>query len=150
MIINSILSTDMANHKLDYEKLKILLNKDKESNNLFDNNENKMLICSQLIHISDISNPLKKFSIYKKWVDNFFEESFKQGDKEKECNLPISMLCDRTTTNIPDSQVFFINFFLKDHLELFVILNPKFNQLLEEVLKNIDKWKLIKKQNILY
>ena len=33
-----------------------------------------------------------------------------QGDKERELDLPISPLCDRNSTNIPESQVGFITY----------------------------------------
>ena len=33
---------------------------------------------------------------------------------EKELGLPVSMLCDRQTTKIPEAQIFFYDFFLKD------------------------------------
>lgn len=38
------------------------------------------------------------------------EEFFRQGDKEKELGLPVGGLHDRDTTNIPKSQMGFIDF----------------------------------------
>ena len=38
------------------------------------------------------------------------EESFKQGDKERELGLDLSPLCDRNTVNVAKCQVHFFNF----------------------------------------
>lgn len=38
------------------------------------------------------------------------EEFFQQGDLERERNLTISFLCDRTTTHIPKAQSGFFEF----------------------------------------
>lgn len=154
MIITNILSTDVTSHKNEYEKLKKALEKAKlEAENqtpegihskLLEDQNNKLLVANQLVHIADISNPTKKFSIYKKWVDRVFLEFFAQGDKEKELGLPVTMLCDRETTNIPSSQIFFINFFIKDHILIFSETNPKFKEIFEEVKRNLKIWESLK------
>ncbi|XP_055847989.1 dual specificity calcium/calmodulin-dependent 3',5'-cyclic nucleotide phosphodiesterase 1B-like [Episyrphus balteatus] len=41
------------------------------------------------------------------------EEFFKQGDRERELNIPISPLCDRYDTLIPESQINFIDFIVE-------------------------------------
>jgi len=38
------------------------------------------------------------------------EESFKQGDKERELGLDLSPLCDRNTVNVAKCQVGFISY----------------------------------------
>jgi len=62
-----------------------------------------------LIHASDISNPTKPMNVYNVWIDKIMEEFWAQGDREKKLSLPISFLCDRTTTNIPKAQIGFID-----------------------------------------
>lgn len=62
------------------------------------------------IHTCDVSQQARDFPIVKEWTYLLFEEFFQQGDLEKEQNLPISMLCDRTSTNVASSQSGFINF----------------------------------------
>ncbi len=151
IIISNILSTDMTNHKPDLDKLKYLISslqsKTKDTNELqeliLSDSSNKLLISSELVHFSDISNPTKKFNIYNKWVDMLFDEFFFQGDKEKKEDLPVSFLCDRENTNIPKSQVFFIDFFLDDLVQVFVDITPKFKPLQDELQRNKKKWKLL-------
>ena len=48
--------------------------------------------------------------IYDEWVDLVFIEFFNQGDVEKKYNLPVTILCDRDTTDTVNSQIGFINF----------------------------------------
>lgn len=43
--------------------------------------------------------------MHKKWTDRVMEEFFEQGDAEKDLGLPLSPLCDRNATVIPESQV---------------------------------------------
>ena len=95
---------------------------------------------TQLIHLADISNGSKPMDIYNKWVDKLFVEFFAQGDKEKEMGLPVSMLCDREKTTIPDTQVFFIGFFTMDLIKTISIAYPKFDILIQVVESNKKKW----------
>ena len=62
-----------------------------------------------LIHCCDLSNPTKPLPLYTEWVDRLMEESFNQGDKERQQGLEISPLCDRNTVNVAKCQVGFIS-----------------------------------------
>ena len=61
-----------------------------------------------IIHACDISNPTKPYEIYIIWANNVMNEFYLQGDKEKELGIPVSFLCDRNTTSIPQGQIGFI------------------------------------------
>ena len=115
-MIANIIATDMLLHKAEVKKFTDILNSPD-----FDpkKQETKEYIMTHLLHFSDISNPTKNFPVYNIWVKKIFIEFFNQvfscliqGDKEKELGLPVSMMCDRNTTQIQGSQIFFINFFL--------------------------------------
>merc|ERR1719362_2518755 len=62
------------------------------------------------LHVCDVSNPLKPFSICHKWAHRVLDEFFRQGDEEKSRGLPVGMLNDRYKVNRPGSQHGFINF----------------------------------------
>lgn len=79
----------------------------------------KQLVSSVLLHACDISTSLRDFPTSTHWADLLFEEFFNQGDMEKAQNLEISMMCDRTMTNIAGGQAGFIQF----------VVMPIFNQL---------------------
>lgn len=155
LIITNIFSTDISNHKQDFDKLAVSILKAKQlvvdltspssiKSKLLEDKSSKLLVMNELVHIADISNPTKKFKVYKRWVEGVFEEFFSQGDRERELGLPVSMLCDRDTTNIPNSQIFFINFFVKDLLICFQEICPRFKELLDEAEENIKYWEKLK------
>ena len=61
-----------------------------------------------IIHACDISNPTKPYEIYNIWANKVMNEFYLQGDKEKNLGIPVSFLCDRNTTSIPQGQIGFI------------------------------------------
>ena len=58
-----------------------------------------------LLHAVDVSHPTKRWELHQEWTARCMEEFFKQGDKERELGLDISPLCDRDTTQVPQSQI---------------------------------------------
>ena len=62
------------------------------------------------LHMADISPPSREFEIANEWTYLLFQEFFKQGDLEKEQNLPVTFLCNRNTTSVSGSQPGFIGF----------------------------------------
>jgi hypothetical protein len=137
LFINNIIATDMMNHALDLKKLKEMV-----AQPTFEKTktENKEFIMSQVTHFCDISNGTKPMGIYENWVSRLFKEFFVQGDKEKEMGLPVSMLCDREKTAVPESQVFFINFFTKDLLSTLQVAYPKMECLQQTLESNRKEW----------
>lgn len=65
---------------------------------------------------------------------------------EKEMGLPVSILCDRQTTKIPEAQIFFYNFFLNDIISTFMIRFPKLDSMKKNALKNVEEWEELKNQ----
>ena len=104
------------------------------------NNDNQQLILDTCIHLSDISNPAKISNVYDKWVDLVFEEFFNQGDREKESNVPISLLCDRSTTNICKAQIGFINFIAKPYFECFYSIVPEIKFYLDNINSSLKRY----------
>ena len=60
---------------------------------------------SLILHLADISHPGKKWAEHLEWSDRLCQEFFCQGDRERSLGLPLSPLCDRDHTNLPDSQI---------------------------------------------
>lgn len=58
-----------------------------------------MLVVGFVIHCADISNVTKPYEISKKWADLVFEEFLRQGDMERERDMPISPYMDRNNTD---------------------------------------------------
>lgn len=139
--ISYIIATDMANHNGDLKKLHELIGNENFSPVKKDNKE---FILSQLIHYADISNGSKPFKIYERWVNLLFEEFFHQGDKEKEMKLPVSMLCDRETVSIPDTQIFFIDNIALRLVKSLYLIFPKMQIFINSYESNREVWKVSK------
>ena len=104
IIIELILSTDMAKH---FDFLAGGKNKKLIQDKLLNFNE-RLEIYKLSIKSADISHTGKSLDIHKKWCKLLIEEFFSQGDKEKELGLPVSMYCDRKTTDVHKSQSGFL------------------------------------------
>ena len=65
----------------------------------------KSKILNLVLHCCDISHPSKDWDLHSHWTKLLLDEFFLQGDKEKQLGLPVSPLCDRATTLVPQSQI---------------------------------------------
>lgn len=105
--------------------------------------QSKQLVSSVILHSCDISTSLRYFDLSVHWADLLFEEFFNQGDMEKAQGLEISMMCDRTTTNIAGGQAGFIQFVV---LPIFFQLSeicPEIEDLqIAQGNQNIETWKV--------
>ena len=113
-MIQCVLSTDMINHAKIFSFIKLINEKEIDLENIFDNlnevskNERQQNFMDLIIHACDISNPTKPYEIYNIWANKVMNEFYLQGDKEKALAIPVSFLCDRNTTSIPQGQIGFI------------------------------------------
>lgn len=57
------------------------------------------------LKLSDLGHLAAPLAVHLRWVRGLEEEFFRQGDKEKACNLPVSPLFDRTKPGVTKSQV---------------------------------------------
>merc|ERR1719242_1342840 len=112
IFISSILATDMTGHSDQLKTLGEMHAKDKISAPA-----DQIKLLGHILHSADISNVSKPFEYANTWVKLVMDEFFKQGDKEKDLNLPVSPLCDRAKTDIDASEVGFIKFVVKPWFE---------------------------------
>ena len=150
-MIECVMSTDMGNHnkvistlKSKLETFDIKNGKNVErmvfTDNLEKTFENQQTVLNMIIHCADISNPAKPSQIQKTWVDLIFMEFFKQGDLEKSKGLPVSILCDRTTTNIDKSQIGFMNFVVIPTFDCLINVIPEISHFMETMKSNLRKY----------
>lgn len=101
--------------------------------------EYRHFILQIALKCADISNPCRPWDVSKKWSHKVCEEFFRQGDYERQLNLPVTSLCDRFSTSVPKIQVGFIKFvvtplfdewhrFLKTDLSHRMMKYLKYNQ----------------------
>eukprot|EP00927_Polykrikos_kofoidii_P054786 TRINITY_DN49157_c0_g1_i1.p1 TRINITY_DN49157_c0_g1~~TRINITY_DN49157_c0_g1_i1.p1 ORF type:complete len:870 (+),score=105.28 TRINITY_DN49157_c0_g1_i1:46-2610(+) len=92
------------------------------------------------LHLADVSNPLKPFSICEAWAWRVLDEFFAQGDEEKRLGIPVGMLNDRDTTNRPGSQHGFIVFLVAPLAFATVNLFPCLHPLTTQMANNLRFW----------
>ena len=94
-----------------------------------------------MLHLADISNPAKTHDVSVKWAECAYEEFFLQGDKEAAEDMPISPLCDRSTTHMPEAQVGFMRFVVKPAFELLARCVPTVGDVVVRQLEeNLKYW----------
>lgn len=114
--IEMILATDMSKHFDILETFKTKYSPVAEISRA----EVRFDLFKVIIKASDIGHAGKNIDLHKKWCEQVIEEFYTQGDQEKKLGLPVSMYCDRDTTNIGKSQSGFIKNIV---LPLFISLN---------------------------
>ena len=147
-MISEILATDMANHGkvLALINSKISTNENNEyklnllSGNDQTRNEEQQSLLDYMIHLADLAHNTKLFDISKKWVELLSEEFWRQGDLEKELNLPVSFLCDREDVNVPKSQKGFISGYIVPTFECLVKIFPTLRYTLDNANHNLKEW----------
>jgi len=105
IVVECVLSTDMALH---FQQITTLKNSAIDLSLI-----ERQDILNMILHCADISGPSKPWEMHERWTLALMQEFFAQGDQEKLLGLPVSPLCDRETTNIPESQVGFISYITK-------------------------------------
>ena len=98
VIIKMILATDMARH---FE----LLGGFKAAHPIVTTAnitkiDERISVSEICIKAADIGHAAKKIDLHERWTLLVCEEFFQQGDMEKKLGLPVSMFCDRATTDI--------------------------------------------------
>lgn len=156
-MIETILATDMAHHGKDLNSLKSKIDTFdiREGKNvkrmIFEENvaktyENQQAVLQMCIHCADLSNPAKIEPINTIWIDLVFKEFFNQGDEERKLGLPISLLCDRNTTNIPKSQIGFINFAVKPSYDAIMQFIPEIQPYMDNIKSNLKRFENMVKE----
>jgi len=95
VIIESVLNTDISKHFSLLTELKTKLG----NNFPTDSIEDRILIVSVSLRVAGSFKVVRDRSTFFKWMENMFEEFFKQGDMEKALELPISKFMDQKNTN---------------------------------------------------
>ena len=148
-IISEILATDMALHGkvISLIKSKMIFNEEDKAYrlNLLSGDERtrsdeQQSLLDFMIHLADLGHNTRLFSISLKWVELLSEEFWRQGDLEKEHNLPISFLCDRENINVPQSQKGFLSGFILSTYECLGNIFPSLKYTYDNANNNLKEW----------
>ena len=146
IIIVLILETDMSKH---FEILGKFRTRVQTLSNLdIENFDDKLQILGMAIKCADIGHSSKELELHKKWTNLVCEEFFSQGDLEKSRGQPVSMYCDRETTDIPKSQAGFLKNICIPLLEVFTLFlhSEDIDKILVQVKSNSDFWSNFRKR----
>lgn len=139
LIINLILSTDMAKHFDILKEFNSIFDEGKFS---MDNQSDRLLLLKLLLKSSDISNVARPFELADKWCDVLCEEFFRQGDLEKAHGMEFtSPNNDREHLDKPKSQIGFYQFVCLPLYEALSKAVPKLECNVKQLLSNLDRWK---------
>ena len=152
-IIEGVLATDMKKHQKVIGKIKnraevYNIKNGKNFNKMFNETDaNKLFdaqqeVLNMLIHSADISNPAKPSKISQQWTDKVYEEFFRQGDLEKKLEIPVSMMCDRLTTNVNQAMIGFISFVVKPTIDILFNILPELPEYSKNIQENLQKHQL--------
>jgi hypothetical protein len=152
-IVEGILATDMKKHQKVIGKIKnksvvYSIKNGKNFNKMFNETDaNKLFdaqqeVLNMLIHSADISNPAKPGKISQQWTDRVYEEFFRQGDIEKKLGIPISMMCDRLTTNVNKAMIGFISFVVMPTIDILFNILPELPEYSKNIQENLKKHQL--------
>ena len=86
MIIDGVLNTDISKHFSLLTELKTKLGNNFPTESI----EDRTLIVSMSLRVASSFKVVRDRPTFYKWMENMFEEFFKQGDMEKVLELPIS------------------------------------------------------------
>ena len=154
-MIQCILSTDMVHHAEIFSFIKMCIEKNsiskgKNAGKIFENlegikkTEMQQKFMDLIIHVCDISNPTKPYEIYSIWAERVMNEFYLQGDKEKDLGIPVSFLCDRNTTTIPQGQLGFIEGVVLPFYSIFVEFFPGLEFTIDNLINNKKIFKELK------
>lgn len=151
MMIDLIMFTDMSKHFEHLSRFRL------RSCSLQDLNEeipeDRIFILCIALKCADLGHSAKSFEIHEKWTMLVSEEFFLQGDMEKAHGLPVSMYCDRETTDVNKSQAGFLRNVCLPLFEVFAIYcKSEFvgKNLFEQATKNLAVWEERSKESSAY
>eukprot|EP00826_Nyctotherus_ovalis_P055810 TRINITY_DN7454_c0_g1_i11.p1 TRINITY_DN7454_c0_g1~~TRINITY_DN7454_c0_g1_i11.p1 ORF type:complete len:505 (+),score=92.06 TRINITY_DN7454_c0_g1_i11:333-1847(+) len=151
-IIGCVLATDMSKHFGAIQGLQSLIaandiEKGKNADRIINKKSNatefesKQFIMNICLHAADIGSSGRVFTACEQWARRITAEFWRQGDLELKLRLPISPLCDRRLSGLPESQVEFINTFSGPLFRCIAQVLPKCESLVRTALESEQRWR---------
>ncbi|XP_066905284.1 uncharacterized protein [Halyomorpha halys] len=106
-ISSLILATDITRQQEFLTRFKKYLD---DGNLNMEDKEDRHFILQIALKCADISNPCRPWEVSKKWSQKVCEEFFRQGDYERQLNLPVTAICDRQSISVPKIQAGFFKY----------------------------------------
>ncbi|KAL7065954.1 3', 5'-cyclic nucleotide phosphodiesterase domain-containing protein [Cryptosporidium serpentis] len=140
MVIEFILETDMHRHFECVSRFRV--RRQASDWDPYGDVQDRLMLARTCLKAADIGHGALEWAQHYKWCRAVVEEFFIQGDEEKALALPISPICDRESTDVPKSQVGFLNFVcLPLFQELcYADVDGGVRKCIDRILENINYW----------
>lgn len=104
----------------------------------------KLTVLQMLLHCADLGNPTKQITTYKSWTQRIMEEYWRQGEIEKSLGLEVQPMFDKEKSNIPQTQVGFIDYMQKNvnHRQPIIFLTLKIRMFFYDLCSVSPLWEL--------
>lgn len=139
-IINSILGTDMANHKNILETMKLR----KEYGFNFNSIEDQYLLAKIFVHAADIGNPIQEFEQCEAWARRVSFEFYTQTEREKERGLkPFTSFNINSSSSFYIHEIKYITYVCKPYWEVLSNLFDNLSPFYEQINRNFERYSSI-------
>ncbi|XP_054152985.1 high affinity cAMP-specific 3',5'-cyclic phosphodiesterase 7A-like [Oppia nitens] len=104
--------------------------------------ENRHFILQIALKCADLANPCRPWNLSKRWSQQICNEFYRQGDYEKQLNIPITPICNRQTISIARIQTDFFKNIVNPLFELWdqYLCSPLSKQLINNLRFNDNQW----------
>eukprot|EP00485_Elphidium_margaritaceum_P009255 CAMPEP_0202692632 /NCGR_PEP_ID=MMETSP1385-20130828/6965_1 /ASSEMBLY_ACC=CAM_ASM_000861 /TAXON_ID=933848 /ORGANISM="Elphidium margaritaceum" /LENGTH=437 /DNA_ID=CAMNT_0049348205 /DNA_START=16 /DNA_END=1329 /DNA_ORIENTATION=- len=102
--------------------------------------EQKQFIIRAMLHMSDISNPMRTFPVCRQWATRVNDEFFAQGDVMRTMSVEISPGCDRTKCDLLKNQNGFVTYCVLPLATSLSVLIDELQWCLQSTQNNRKKW----------
>ena len=128
-VIDQVLNTDISKHFSLLTELKTKLGNDFPTKDLM---EDRMLILSVTLRVASSFKVVRDRPVFLKWMDYTFEEYHKQGQIEKDLELPLSKFMDKDNTNREKAYLSYISVVCRPLFVTYLILmdDPEVNTII--------------------
>jgi hypothetical protein len=150
MIIEMVLSTDMAKHFQFLSDFRTLVENKRQLSlpahtvDLRDcSDDDRLLLFCAVVHCADLGPPAKPWPLCQTWTERIIDEFFTQGDRETELGLEVGPLNDRHKVSLPKSQTGFIDFVVLPLWETWDTLVGRNSAQIQLLCENRDNWQAL-------
>ncbi|VDI75803.1 high affinity cAMP-specific 3',5'-cyclic phosphodiesterase 7 [Mytilus galloprovincialis] len=138
-----ILATDITRQQEFLSRFKKYLD---DPNFDFKNNfEQRHFMLQIALKCADICNPCRDWPVSKLWSERVCDEFFRQGDYERQLQIPVTPLCDRNATTVAKIQAGFLQFVVAPLFQEWqrFLPTPLSSHMITNVKLNLEQWQII-------
>ena len=140
-VVAAVLATDMAVHFQMVGEMAQKAPKNGEELQ-YDEEGDKLFLCSILLHAADLSNPYRRFDMTQEWARRVAEEFNNQIAKEKELGLPfLPYMATPDEMSLCRNEIGFGSHVVMPYVKNLALLFPELSYIQSSLTGNIEKWK---------